>query len=96
MFLACLKPKLGCFQGELCVMPSELDVQLEVERLSVRDYAKSIQEQETLRESYDHHPEPPTSNESRESKATNDSKGKRKHKYVQSNQVLFIVFYVIC
>lgn len=65
-------------------MPSELDVQLEVERLSVRDFAKCIQDQEAaLRESYDHQPTPPTSNESRESRVTADSKGghKKKHKY---------------
>lgn len=66
-------------------MPSELDVQLEVERLSVRDFAKQIRDQDmTQRDSYDHHLTPPTSNESRESHATVDSKGekKRKIKYV--------------
>lgn len=70
------------FQGELCVMPSELDVQLEVERLSVHDFAKQTQDQEvTVRESYDVQATPPTSNESRESRATVDSKtGEKKKK----------------
>lgn len=72
-----------CFQGELCVMPSELDVQLEVERLSVRNFAHDLQLQEiSMQESYD--PSPPTSNESRDTQTTADSKAgrKKKNKYV--------------
>ena len=79
-------PAYCSLQGELCVMPSELDVQLEVERLSVRDFARRQQEVE-FSESYDTQPtshEPPHSNESRDSQNTTDSKSgkKKKHKYV--------------
>ncbi|XP_053402100.1 hydrocephalus-inducing protein homolog isoform X11 [Mercenaria mercenaria] len=66
-------------KGELCVMPSELDVQLEVERLAVRNVAHEIQQQEfAVHESYD--TEPPNSIESRETQTTADSKGGRKKK----------------
>ncbi|XP_052816168.1 hydrocephalus-inducing protein homolog isoform X2 [Mya arenaria] len=66
-------------KGELCVMPSELDVQLEVERLAVRDFARHQQEAE-FSETYEPQPTPPTSNESRESHNTVDSKSGRKKK----------------
>ena len=60
-------------------MPSELDVQLEVERLSVRNYAHDLQQQEiAVQESYD--TDPPNSNESRDTQTTADSKGGRKKK----------------
>ena len=59
-------------------MPSALDVQMEVERLSVRDFSKEMQESQARLEQYD--PSPPTSNESRETQMTADSKGGKKRK----------------
>ena len=59
-------------------MPSALDVQMEVERLSVRDFSKEIQESHAKLEQYD--PSPPTSNDSRETQTTADSKGGKKRK----------------
>ncbi|XP_052230840.1 hydrocephalus-inducing protein-like isoform X4 [Dreissena polymorpha] len=68
--------------GELCVMPSELDVQLEMERLAVRDFARKLQEQDVSQsEIYDIGSQtPPMSNESRESQTTSDSKSAKKKK----------------
>lgn len=61
-------------------MPSELDVQMEVERLSVRDFSKELQDVVIKSEQYE--PSPPTSNDSRETQTTADSKGgkRKKHK----------------
>ena len=60
-------------------MPSELDVQMEVERLSVRDFALQQQQQvEANAELYEQ--SPPESNESRETQTAADSKSGRKKK----------------
>ena len=59
-------------------MPSELDVQMEVERLSVRDF--SVDQQEVLAKTEVYDPSPPTSNESRETQTTADSKGGKRKK----------------
>ena len=69
---------LLCFQGELCIMPSELDVQMEVERLSVRDFSREQQDLLAKTELYE--PSPPNSNESRDTQTTADSKAGKKKK----------------
>ncbi|KAL5021171.1 hypothetical protein ScPMuIL_000326 [Solemya velum] len=69
-----MDPVIG--QGDMCQIPSELDIQMEIERLAVQDF--SLEQQQLSSRSDLHAPTPPLSNESRASSKTSDTRSSRK------------------
>lgn len=69
----CMKVLYFLTQGEICTQPPELDVQLEVERLTIQEFADELQKVQSSQLNL-YEPTPPNSNESRETQATADSK----------------------
>lgn len=67
---------LRCQQGDVFQMPSELDIQMEIERLAVQDF--SLEQQQLSSRSDLLIPTPPVSNESRTSSKTSDTRSSRK------------------